>query len=105
MRIFKNFKEGLTKNVLVLAVVSGLTDISSEMLYPVIPIFLTQFLNAPMSVIGLIEGIAESSASILKIWGGYISDKFRKRKFFVQLCPNRLWDSLIPGILFYLQDL
>ena len=85
MRIFKNFKEGLTKNVLVLAVVSGLTDISSEMLYPVIPIFLTQFLNAPMSVIGLIEGIAESSASILKIWGGYISDKFRKRKFFVVL--------------------
>jgi len=85
MRIFKNFKEGLTKNVIILGIVSGLTDISSEMLYPVIPIFLTQFLNAPMSVIGLIEGIAESTASILKIWGGYISDKFRKRKFFVVL--------------------
>jgi MFS family permease len=85
MRIFKNFKEGLTKNVIILGIVSGLTDISSEMLYPVIPIFLTQFLNSPMSVVGLIEGIAESTASILKIWGGYISDKFRKRKFFVVL--------------------
>jgi MFS family permease len=86
MRIFKNFKEGLTKNVIILGIVSGLTDISSEMLYPVIPIFLTQFLNSPMSVVGLIEGIAESTASILKIWGGYISDKFRKRKFFLVLC-------------------
>jgi MFS family permease len=85
MRIFKNFKEGFTKNVIILGIVSGLTDISSEMLYPVIPIFLTQFLNSPMSIVGLIEGIAESTASILKIWGGYISDKFRKRKFFVVL--------------------
>jgi len=85
MKLFKNFKEGLTKNVIILGIVSGLTDISSEMLYPVIPIFLNQFLNAPMSIIGLIEGIAESTANILKIWGGYISDKFKKRKFFVVL--------------------
>lgn len=83
MKIFRNFKEGLSRNVIILGIVSGLTDISSEMLYPVIPIFLTQFLNAPMSVVGLIEGIAESTASILKIWGGYLSDKFRKRKIFV----------------------
>ena len=83
MRIFKNFKEGLTKNVIALGIVSGLTDISSEMLYPVIPIFLNQFLNANMSLIGLIEGIAESTANILKIFGGYLSDKIRKRKIIV----------------------
>ncbi len=83
MKIFKNFKEGLTKNVIVLGIVSGLTDISSEMLYPVIPIFLSQVLNAPMTVIGLIEGIAESTANILKIWGGYLSDKIKKRKILV----------------------
>ncbi|MGC8729366.1 MAG: MFS transporter [Elusimicrobiales bacterium] len=83
MKMIKNFKEGLSKNVIILGIVSGLTDISSEMLYPVIPIFLSQFLKAPMTVIGLIEGIAESTASILKIWGGYISDRFRKRKPFI----------------------
>lgn len=83
MKMIKKFKEGLSKNVIILGIVSGLTDISSEMLYPVIPIFLSQFLKAPMTVIGLIEGIAESTASILKIWGGYISDRFRKRKPFI----------------------
>ncbi len=81
--MFKRFKEGLTKNVIVLGVVSGLTDISSEMLYPVIPIFLSSVLNAPMSIIGIIEGIAEATASILKIYGGYLSDKFKKRKIFI----------------------
>ena len=85
MKIFKSFKEGLSRNVIILGIVSGLTDISSEMLYPVIPIFLSTVLNANMSIIGLIEGIAEATANILKIWGGYISDKFRKRKFFVIL--------------------
>lgn len=83
--MFKKFKEGLSKNVVILGIVSGLTDISSEMLYPVIPIFLTSVLNAPMSIVGIIEGIAESTASILKIFGGYISDKFRKRKVFIIL--------------------
>lgn len=81
--MFRRFKEGLSRNVVILGVVSALTDISSEMLYPVIPIFLTTVLNAPMSIVGIIEGIAESTASILKIFGGYISDRFRKRKIFI----------------------
>ncbi|MGC9070745.1 MAG: MFS transporter [Elusimicrobiales bacterium] len=83
--MLSKFKEGLSKNVVVLGIVSGLTDISSEMLYPVIPIFLNSVLNAPMSIIGLVEGIAEATASILKIYGGYLSDKFKKRKSFVVL--------------------
>ena len=68
-----------------LGVVSGLTDISSEMLYPVMPIFLTSVLMAPMRVVGLIEGIAEATASFVKVFGGIWSDKLKRRKPFVVL--------------------
>ena len=54
------FFKGLGRNVVFLGVVSGLTDISSEMLYPVMPLFLTTVLGAPMTVVGLIEGVAEA---------------------------------------------
>jgi MFS family permease len=53
------------------------------MLYPIIPIFLTSVLGAPMSILGLIEGIAEAAASILKAFSGWFSDKLQKRKAFV----------------------
>jgi len=76
-------KEGLTRNVVLLGVVSGLTDISSEMLYPLVPLFLTVTLHAPMSVVGVIEGAAEATASLIKIAGGWWSDKMGKRKPFV----------------------
>lgn len=59
------------------------TDIASEMLYPVIPIFLTAVLGAPMVVVGLIEGIAESTASLLKVVSGWYSDRTGRRKPFV----------------------
>ncbi|TRZ87207.1 MAG: MFS transporter, partial [Methanosarcinales archaeon] len=59
--------KGIKKNVFILGLVSFFTDISSEMLYPIIPLFLTAVLHAPMSVVGLIEGIAESTSSILKV--------------------------------------
>ncbi|OGR53182.1 MAG: hypothetical protein A2049_05330 [Elusimicrobia bacterium GWA2_62_23] len=76
-------RAGLTRNVTFLGVVSGLTDISSEMLYPIIPIFLTSVLGAPMQVVGLIEGVAEATASFVKILGGRLSDRAGKRKPFV----------------------
>jgi len=75
--------KGIKKNVFVLGLVSFFTDISSEMLYPIIPIFLTAVLGAPMSVVGLIEGIAESTASIMKVVSGWLSDRAGKRKPFV----------------------
>ena len=74
---------GLGRNVLVLGVVSLLTDVSSEMLYPVIPLFLTGVLGAPMTVVGLIEGAAEGAASVLKMLFGWISDRAARRKPFV----------------------
>ena len=83
MSFFKDMRDGLTRNVTFLGVVSGLTDISSEMLYPIVPVFLTSVLGAPMQVVGLIEGLAESTASLLKIAGGRLSDRCGKRKPFV----------------------
>lgn len=69
----------ISKNVKVLGLVSLFNDISSEMLYPVIPIFLTSVLNAPMAVVGVIEGVAESTASLLKVFSGWYSDRLKRR--------------------------
>lgn len=72
----------IPKNVLILGLVSFFNDIASEMIYPLVPIFLTSVLGAPVSIVGLIEGIAESVASILKVISGWLSDKWHKRKPF-----------------------
>jgi MFS family permease len=74
---------GITKNVVVISLVSFFNDIASEMIYPVVPIFLTTVLGAPVTVVGLIEGIAESTASILRVISGWFSDKFQRRKPFM----------------------
>jgi len=76
-------KFGISKNVFVLGLVSFFNDVASEMIYPIIPIFLTSILGAPVAIVGLIEGIAESTASILKVVSGWLSDKWQKRKPFV----------------------
>jgi len=76
-------KFGISKNVFVLGLVSFFNDIASEMIYPIVPIFLTSILGAPVAIVGLIEGIAESTASILKVISGWLSDKWQKRKPFV----------------------
>jgi MFS family permease len=81
MAIYKKLK--IPKNVFILGLVSFFNDIASEMIYPLVPIFLTSVLVAPVSVVGLIEGIAESIASILKVISGWMSDKMQKRKPFV----------------------
>jgi len=83
MGFIKDMKSGLSRNVTFLGVVSGLTDISSEMLYPIVPVFLTSVLGAPMQIVGLIEGLAEGTASFVKIIGGRLSDRAGKRKPFV----------------------
>jgi MFS family permease len=83
MREPKNWMKGLTPNVIKLGWVSCLADISSEMLYPIMPIFLTTVLGAPVSALGLIEGIAEAIASLLKTASGRWSDRLGKRIPFV----------------------
>jgi MFS family permease len=67
-------------NIIILGLTSLLTDISTEMVYPLLPMFLTQTLGASPAILGLIEGIAESVASLLRVFSGYISDRLGRRK-------------------------
>ena len=69
----------LTRNVRVLSAVSFLQDAASELLYPLLPIYLTVVLGAPPSVVGAIEGAAEGAASITKLAVGPVGDRFGKR--------------------------
>src|SRR4030043_1909114 len=71
---------GLSKNVRTLGWVSLFNDIASEMIYPLLPLFLNTVLGAGVVFIGLIEGIAESVSSFLKLFSGWVSDRFQKRK-------------------------
>lgn len=71
---------GIDRNVYITGFVSLLTDISSEMIYPVLPLFIVNVLGAPKTVLGLIEGVAESTSSIFKVFSGYLSDRFGRRK-------------------------
>src|SRR6476661_11246901 len=71
---------GLSTNVLALSAVSLLNDTSSEIIYPLLPTFLALTLGASPFAIGAIEGVAESTASLLKLFSGYLSDKFDRRK-------------------------
>ncbi len=70
-------------NVWILGFVSFFNDIASEMIYPLVPIFLTSVLNAPVTTVGLIEGVAEGMSNIVKFFSGYFSDKVHSRKPFV----------------------
>lgn len=71
---------GIRRNVLVLGITSLLTDLSSEIVYPLVPLFLTSVLGAPFAIVGLIEGIAESTASLLKVVSGRVSDRWPRRR-------------------------
>lgn len=71
---------GITGNVLILGLVSFFTDVSSEMIYPLLPLFLTGVLGAGPAFLGMIEGVAESTASLLKLFSGVLSDRMPTRK-------------------------
>jgi len=77
--------KGITGNVLILGLVSFFTDVSSEMIYPLLPLFLTGVLGAGPAFLGVIEGIAESTSSLLKLFSGIASDRVRRRKRLVLL--------------------
>ena len=72
-------RQPLPRNVKALSVVSLLTDVSSEMIYPLLPIFLATVLGASAAMIGTIEGFAESTAALLKLASGWWSDRVRRK--------------------------
>jgi len=80
----------LPRNVFAISLVSLLNDVSSEIIYPLLPFFLNNTLGVSARVLGSIEGTAESVSSLLKLFAGHFSDRFGKRKIFVvpdMCCP------------------
>jgi len=71
---------GVSRDTVLLACTSLFADISSEMLYPILPIFLTQILHASGSVVGLVEGVAGATQNIVQGFSGWLSDRLQKRK-------------------------
>lgn len=68
-------------NVIILGIASLLTDLSSEMVYPLLPLYLTSArIGASPAIVGLIEGLAESTASLIRVFSGYWSDRVQQRK-------------------------
>jgi MFS family permease len=80
MKTTKRLFSGLTTNSFLLALTSLFADISSEMLYPILPIYLTQTLKASGSIVGIIEGIAETTQNLVQGASGWFSDKSKKYK-------------------------
>ena len=87
---------------------SFLNDLGSDMIYPIWPLFVTEFLKANMAVLGLIDGLGDAIVSISQAGSGYLSDRIRKRKIFIwtgYLCGSAsrlgyalstMWQHLIP---------
>ena len=74
---------GLSKNVISMGTVSFLNDLSSDMIFPFIPAFVTTVLGGSAVFVGAIEGVADATQSIVKIFSGRFSDRWNKRKPFV----------------------
>ncbi|MCJ7561805.1 MAG: MFS transporter [Thermoplasmata archaeon] len=94
----KRLLTGVSTNVMILGIVSLLTDMSSEMIIPILPMFLTA-IGATGLVIGLIEGAAETTASLIKVVSGWYSDKFNRRKPFI-LGGYGASSAVKPGLIF-----
>ena len=78
--IVEKYFSGLTKNSILLAFASLFSDISTEMLYPILPVYLTQYLKANGSIVGIIEGIAQAAQNMIQGFSGWLSDKLQQRK-------------------------
>ena len=100
---------GIPRPVWILGIVSFFADLSSELVYPIIPIFLTTTLGAPAVAVGITEGVAEATANFTKLLSGSWSDRARVRKPFVVagyglavvgkaiLCIAPVWGIALAG--------
>jgi len=80
MLSLKKQLSGLSRNTYLLACASLFGDVATEMLYPVLPVFLTETLKAPASVVGMIDGAAQAVQNIVQGFSGWLSDSLRRRK-------------------------
>ncbi|WP_024509050.1 MFS transporter [Bradyrhizobium sp. ARR65] len=78
--LFQRYFAGLSRNTFLLALSSLFADISTEMLYPVLPVFLTQVLHATGSIVGLVDGFAQATQNIVQGFSGAMSDRLQRRK-------------------------
>jgi MFS family permease len=78
--VFRRYFAGLSRSTFLLALSSLFADVSTEMLYPVLPTFLTQTLRASGSIIGLIDGVAQATQNLVQGLSGTLSDRLKKRK-------------------------
>ncbi len=76
---------GLNPNVFFLGMTSLLTDVSSEMIFTLVPLFLTNVLKVPMAIVGVVGGLSEGADAIFRIFSGWLSDKIGKRKLLAVL--------------------
>jgi MFS family permease len=95
----RGWRRGLSRNVVVLGAVSLLNDGASEMIYPLLPAFLTATLGAGPAALGIIEGLAEATASLLKLYSGYLSDRVKRRKGWI-VVGYTLSNAIRPVIAF-----
>src|SRR5512135_1159004 len=77
---FRSRLGALPRNVWAVKLTSFMTDVSSEMLFPLLPLFLSNVLGAKTGVVGVVEGVAETTASLLKVISGRLSDRVGRRK-------------------------
>lgn len=98
--VYHNLKI-LPASIFVIGLVSFLTDISSEMIYPLLPVFLTQILLATPTSLGLIEGVAEATSSVFKFVSGYFTDRTKNRKSFILI--GYLISSLFRPLIAFAQ--
>lgn len=99
MGSMKSPKRYLPRNVWVVTITSFLTDISSEMVINLIPLFLANVLGVRTAIIGLIEGSAETTASLLKVYSGWLSDKVGRRKSLAVLGYG--FSTLVKPLLYF----
>jgi MFS family permease len=97
----------VVSNIVLIGLVSLFVDMSTEMVYPLVPLFLTATLGASPAIVGIIEGIAESIASLLKVFSGYVGDVHhnKKRLTFIGYSASVLYKVFLllasswPGVL------